>query len=309
MCGIPQGSCLGPLLYSIFVNDMPKVLQKASMTVYADDTTIHVSAPNLDQVSWLLQKELTDIHEWIVENRLKLNIVKSKCMTLGTKQAVREAPRLQILLNNQLLEQVTEIKLLGVTLDQTMSWKTHINNIVSKMSRNTSLIKCNANFMSTETRKLVLQSLVLCHLDYCSSVWSCSDKKYLDRLQIAQNRAARVALGCPFRTNVEKMHQQLSWMKVKDRQEFCSVLSLHKIWTSHKPFVLFSELQPTSDRHKMNTRQAANASFSLPRPKTEVLKKTFMYRTVSKWNTLPPYLRHIKKHYEFKVNLRTYMGI
>lgn len=70
ICGVPQGSCLGPLLYSIFVNDLPDVLSKASMTVYADDSTGHVSASSLNQVNSKLQKELNSIQEWVVENRL-----------------------------------------------------------------------------------------------------------------------------------------------------------------------------------------------------------------------------------------------
>uniref|UniRef100_A0A3B3CXC8 Reverse transcriptase domain-containing protein n=1 Tax=Oryzias melastigma TaxID=30732 RepID=A0A3B3CXC8_ORYME len=95
-CGIPQGSCLGPLLYSIFVNDMSYALRKAQMTVYADDTTISVSSVSLNQVNDMLQQELMSISEWVVENKLKLNVLKTKCMLLGSNYSVRGNPELHI---------------------------------------------------------------------------------------------------------------------------------------------------------------------------------------------------------------------
>lgn len=303
-CGIPQGSCLGPLLYSIFVNDMSYVLHDACMTVYADDTTVHVSASNTDQVNSMLQQGIMDIDEWVVENRLKLNVSKTKCMIIGSKHSMRKDPKLNIYLKNQLLEQVAEIKLLGVTLDQTMSWTTHIGNIVTTMSRNVSLIRRNAHFMSLETRKFIVQSLVLCHLDYCSTVWASAAKKDLDKLQVVQNRAARLALACPFRTNVNSMHHQLSWMKVNERLAFRAALSLHKIWISHRPFSLFSKLLPTCNRHGFETRQAYKATFCLPLPRTNALKHTFIYRAVSYWNMLPPEIMSLTNAVVFKIHLR-----
>lgn len=154
-------------MYSIFVNDMSYALSKACMTVYADDTTVNVSASSLNQVNSMLQQELMSVSEWVMENRLKLNVSKTKCIVLGSKHSVRETQMLDISLQGQPIEQVKEVKLLGVTLDQTLSWSTHINKIVTKLSRSISIVRRNARYMSIETRKDVLQSLVLCYLDYC----------------------------------------------------------------------------------------------------------------------------------------------
>ena len=88
-CGVPQGSCLGPLLYSIFVNDMPYVLKNAGMGIYADDTTMYVSSESIEHVNEVLQLELKLVSEWIMENKLKLNVLKTKCMVIGSKYALR----------------------------------------------------------------------------------------------------------------------------------------------------------------------------------------------------------------------------
>ena len=107
-------------------------------------------------------------------------------------------------------------ELLGVTLDCKLSWSKHIDAVVAKMGTSLSIIvQCYA-FLTTSTRQ-VLQALVLSHLDYCSVVWSGATKKDLRKLQLAQNRAARLALGCTQRANTNNMHVNLSWLKVEER--------------------------------------------------------------------------------------------
>ena len=95
-CGVPQGSCLGPLLYSIFVNDMPYVLQNAGMGIYVDDTSMYVSSESIEHVNEVLQLELKLVSEWIMENKLRLNVLKTKCMVIASKYALRTDQKLSL---------------------------------------------------------------------------------------------------------------------------------------------------------------------------------------------------------------------
>lgn len=303
-CGIPQGSCLGPLLFSIFVNDLPYVSKNAGMVIYADDTTMYVSAENNEQVSRLLQQELMLVSEWVMGNRLKLNVSKTKCMVLGSKHALRTDQKLCLHLQGAAVEQVKEAKLLGVTIDETLSWSTHINNIVAKMSKCISTIRRSAYLLSDTTTKLVTQSLVLSNLDYCPTIWSSASKQELAKLQLTQNRAARLVLHCSVRSSVDGMHARLSWMKVEDRLACSLVLYLKNIHSSQRPFSLFSQLTPINDRHSYNTRQALSCCFTLPLPRTNALKKTVMYRAIVYWNMLPQHLTVAGNKSGFKKKLR-----
>ena len=107
-------------------------------------------------------------------------------------------------------------KLLGVTLDCKLSWSKHIDTTLAKMGRSLSIKHCFAALTTLSTRQ-VLQALVLSHLDYCSVVWSSATKRDLGKLQLAQNRAAQLALKSTWRANIDDMHVNLSWLKVEER--------------------------------------------------------------------------------------------
>lgn len=259
-CGVPQGSCLGPLLYSIFTNDLPCVLKNACMAIYADDTTIYVSAENTKELNNMLQEELMLVSEWVSENRLKLNISKTKSLILGSRHALRTDQELCISLQGVAIEQVKEAKLLGVTLEGTLLWSTNINKMVAKMSRGISIIRKCAYFLTEITIKQVIQSLVLSHLDYCPAIWSSASKQELNKIQLTQNRAARLALHCSMRDSVEGMHARLLWMRVEERLAYSLVMYIRNICALRKPTYLYSQLTHTNDRHYYDTRHAWDAS-------------------------------------------------
>lgn len=114
---------------------MPHIFKKNAHTaIYTDDTTMYASAKYDKDLSIILQSELMQIANWVTENMMKLNISKTKCLVICSKHAQRRKHRLCVSLNGADIEQVKEARLIGVTVDETLSWATHINNIVAKMS-------------------------------------------------------------------------------------------------------------------------------------------------------------------------------
>lgn len=186
-CGVPQGSCLGPLLFSIFTNDFPLVMEHATMAIYADDSTLYASERTVDQLNNILNKEMTLVTQWISANRLVINIKKTKCMLVGSNIFLNTTPTFNLLSGDTLIEQVEETKLLGIIVDSKLSWNSQINQILQKMGRSMAIIRQCSKFIPCWTTKQLVQSLVLSHLDYASVVWSNTN---LHRLQVAQNKAA-----------------------------------------------------------------------------------------------------------------------
>ena len=115
------------------------------------------------------------------------------------------------------MEHVEVTKLLRVTLDCKLSWSKHIDRTIAKMGRSLFIVKRCSTFLTALSTRQVLQALVLSHLDNCSFVWSGATKRGLEKLQLAHNRAARLALGCTQRANINNTHVNLSWLKVEER--------------------------------------------------------------------------------------------
>ena len=282
-CGVPQGSCLGPLLYTIFTNDMPLVLEKSGCTLFADDSTVYFASNSFPELRNTLQSELQLLLDWICENRLVLNVAKTKSIVFTARHTTRENNHLCLSLKDSNIEQVQEALLLGVTLDAHLTWEKHIENIVKKMGRGIACIKRCSSFLTPASRVLVTQALVLSHLDYCSALWSGADKKHLSKLQIAQNKAARLALHCPLgvRQSTERLHASLSWLRVEERLA-CNLVSFFRnICYNKEPVCLYSQLQYVRDRHDHNTRQATRGDMVKEKPRTNAVCRTVMYRAIT----------------------------
>lgn len=225
------------------------------MAIYADDITLYASARTVDQLNNILNKELTLVTQWISANRLVINIKKTKCMAVGSKYFLKMTPTLHLLSGDTLIEQVEEIKLLGVIVDSKLSWNSQINQILQKMGRSMAIIRHCRKFIPCWTIKQLVQSLVLSHLDYASVVWSNTSENNLHRLQVAQNKAARIVLGCPYRTSVIAMHDSLAWLTVKFRLKYFLVTFMRNIIVSKTPEIIYSGLSFFSDTHNYCTRQ------------------------------------------------------
>lgn len=249
-CGIPQGSCLGPLLFSIYTNDLPLVLKKAKIAMYADDSTIYSSQATIEELQNVLMEELKAVLEWVTNNKLVLNVGKTKGIVFGTKHMLLTDPKLHLVVKDISVEQVRVTKLLGVEIDNKLSWSEHIRTVVRRMGQSLSMVRRCSHMLPLNMTADVIKTLVLWQLDYCSEIWSCAAVTHIKTLQTVQNRAARCALRCPLRTNVNWMHNILSWLKVKERFTASLLNFTRNIVTTKLPNVLFQKLCLSSDEQQ-----------------------------------------------------------
>lgn len=199
--------------------------------MYADDATLFTAASTLPELNENLQHELNTVVDWVKKNKLVMNISKTKCIYCKISYMLPSITPLNLHIESNVVEQVIRFKLLGVRLDNLLSWSEsdQIDHIVSKMGRGIAMSRKCSVYCPTATLKNVVQSLVLSHLYYCSVVWSSAAQKHLRKLQIAQNRAARVVLHCSFRASVHEMHIKLSWLTVEAKVKYNLFLLMHKV--------------------------------------------------------------------------------
>ena len=167
--GTPQGSCLGPLLFLIFTNDLHKQLYHCSSILFADDTTLYKSHRNLRYLQWCVQDDMNRVIEYFRINKLTLNLNKTVCV-LFQKNKVK-LNEIKLNLGTHTITNCPETKFLGMTIDQNLNWSSHINQLVLKLNRNLNLLKLSRNMMTQESKLLVYHSHLESHIQYGILLW------------------------------------------------------------------------------------------------------------------------------------------
>lgn len=181
--GVPQGSILGPLMFVLYINDLPSVLSCSTISMYADDSKFYKEIKTLEDCEDF-QQDLNNVVIWCKKWFLKLNLNKCKSITFTNKRNVTDK---QYILESIMLEKVKEIRDLGVLLSSSLNFNDHIDQICSKGFRMSGFIKRNCkSFKSPDTLLMLYQSLVRSQLEYCSQVWSPHTKSYTDKIERIQ---------------------------------------------------------------------------------------------------------------------------
>ena len=205
--GVPQGSILGPILFLLFINDLPSVVNHSVVDIYADDTTLSCSsdvdgAPT--SISVALQQDLDDISNWSPNNKMIINTKKTKSFLITGKRSGDKlaAQTLTVRTNvNAIIEQVTSQKLLGVIIDQELAFDKHIDELLKKLGQRLGVIRKIKRFLPLDQRKQYYNTMVKQVMMYSASIWgSCSPENFVRILKL-QKCAARVILDADTSAN------------------------------------------------------------------------------------------------------------
>lgn len=289
-------------------NDLPYALDSSSVVMYADDSTLFHSHASISELSKALEQELDAVFNWISKNNMVLNLSKTKSMLIGSKQRLHNSPCLPLTMKGSKLEQVNQFKLLGVTVDHHLSWSHHIDCIISKMGKGIAVVRRCSSLLTPIIMKNVVRSLVLCHLEYCSLIWSAANKTNLKRLQLVQNKAARLILKCSYSTSVTEMHQRLSWPLVNRKLWYNLLVFLKKVILTGQPHSFYERLQYSNQIHSHFTRFALNTNLIVTRPNTNFLQKSVFFRASQEWNKLPKTIKELTSICVFKTALKSHLN-
>ena len=185
--GVPQGSILGPLLFTMFVNDLPDVLDSCSVNLYADDTMIYYSHRDPQQVKEVLERELEAIMMWIQQNHLRMNVAKTHLLVFSRRHRRKEVEEFTIQHRGASIKPRSEVKYLGVVVDEDLTWRKHLQEVRKKCLIGLSQLRQISQFLPMKTRKTLYNALVLPHLDYCCVVWHECGATQSERIERLQN--------------------------------------------------------------------------------------------------------------------------
>ena len=190
--GVPQGSILGPLLFIIYINDLPNISDSAHFILYADDANILVSGPTVEEAFEKVEIITKTLSAWVNLNGLALNLKKTKYMIFS---------RQNIIVNNQTLSisgvkigRKIEARFLGVIVDEKLTWSKHISVLRAKMARYMGVLYKIKQYLPVNARLLIFQSLVQSHLNFCSLVWGFASKSHIESLFTKQKAGVRAVM-------------------------------------------------------------------------------------------------------------------
>ena len=169
-CGVPQGSVLGPLLFLIYINDLPNVSDKLKNFLFADDTNIYYESVDLIELEKTVNKELQNLCLWLKVNRLALNIDKTNFLIFHSTKRMKNH-NVTLKLDKKAISEQTYIKYLGVLIDSHLNWKHHIVNISKKISRGIGVMYRIRNYVNLNVLKSIYYSLIYSNIVYAIEVW------------------------------------------------------------------------------------------------------------------------------------------
>ena len=301
LCGVPQGSVLGPLLFLIYINDLPRSTNFFT-SLFADDTMFLKSSKNLDTLVADVNIELEKASNWFKANRLSLNVKKTKYMIFKNKNMKLEEHICKLYIDNSLLERIGNnceekfYKFVGIRIDENLTWEHHINHVCRKISSAIFALNQVKRIVPFDIKKLIYDTLIKSYLEYGILSWGNAKGTKLKKIINLQKKAVRIISDKQHKAHSQPLFASLNILRFDDLQNMKLNEFMYKHFHSKLPNSLHSLFVPLS----VNNR---SASYKIDRPKNECVNNFPSITFPRNWNKIDINLKKLESFTSFRKKL------
>jgi hypothetical protein len=307
--GVPQGSVLGPLLFTIYIRDLGECIQEMGIryVVYADDVQLLVNVKPSEFSSGIKKVEecINRIHKWASNNYLKLNSLKTEFIVFGTREQLSKIPTGEIEINNEKYPLKSVVRNLGIFLDSQLQFSHHIDRICRSAYANLRMLQSIRNSISNNQFAILSHALVLSRIESSPSLLYGVNDKQLKKLQRVIKATFRVTYRFKRCDRIEDEMRKSGWLSIGNRILLRLLMILHTVITTGKPSYLARLISHSSNEHAL--RSHSRGDLAALGARTEMGKRAFMYAAPRIWNQMDVKIRTMPRRETFRSEAKKWL--